>query len=418
MQIQEKPTPITNQPFWETFTAAPHRMMFFAGAIQLILPVFFWSLELIGRHTELWSPLDILIPATWAHGFIMLYSVFTFFIFGFLMTVYPRWMNGALVPKDSYVSTFVWMVIGILTFEIGIFFNLLMAATGIAIFLFGWAIGQWSLFKVYRTAPAQNKNYETILNFALSAGWLSAASFLLWLVTDNWVFQQFSIKAGIWVFLLPILFTVGHRMIPFFSSSVLPEYEIYQPRWTLLVMIAACITHVSLDVLELPQWLFLADLPLATVALLHTIKWQFKRSFKDKLLAVLHMAFLWLGIGMTLFSVQSLYLLATGELILGKSPLHAITIGFFTSLLIAMASRVSLGHSGRMLILDNIAWAMFLGLQVVAIFRILADISAVNSLFGLSFNVLAILVWLICISTWVSRFGPFYLTVRADGRPG
>jgi uncharacterized protein involved in response to NO len=418
MQIQEKPAPISNQSFWETFTAAPHRMMFFAGAVQLVLPIFFWSLELIGRYTELWAPLDILIPATWAHGFVMTYGVFIFFIFGFLMTVYPRWMNGELVPRESYISTFLWMVIGMLTFEFGIFFNLTIAATGITIFLFGWAIGEWSLFKVYRTAPAQNKNYETILNFALTAGWLSAASFLLWIITDNWVFQQFSIKAGIWIFLLPILFTVGHRMIPFFSSSVLSGYEIYQPRWTLQVMIAACITHASLDALELPQWLFIADLPLAAVALLHTFKWQFKRCFKDKLLAVLHMAFLWLGIGMTLFTVQSLYLLITGELILGKGPLHAISIGFFTSLLIAMASRVSLGHSGRMLILDNIAWAMFLGLQLVAAFRILADINAINSLSGFSFNLLAILAWLVCIATWVIRFGPFYLTVRADGRPG
>lgn len=279
MQIQEKPTPITDQAFWETFTSAPHRMMFFAGAIQLVLPVLFWAVELIGRHTELWSPLAVLIPATWAHGFIMLYGVFIFFIFGFLMTVYPRWMNGELIPKESYISTFAWMTVGMLVFEAGIFLNLTMAAAGIAIFLFGWAIGQWSLFKVYRTAPAQNKNYETILNFALSAGWISAASFLLWMVTDNWVFQQFSIKAGIWIFLLPILFTVGHRMIPFFSSSVLSEYTIYQPRWTLQVMITACIAHVSLDILELPQWLFLADLPLAAVALLHTIKWQIKRSF-------------------------------------------------------------------------------------------------------------------------------------------
>lgn len=418
MQIQEKPKPITNQPFWETFTAAPHRMMFFAGAVQLVLPIIFWSIELMGRYTKLWSPLDALIPTTWAHGFIMLYGMFIFFIFGFLMTVYPRWMNGELVPKDSYVSTFFWLVTGILTFEVGIFINLSIAAAGILIFLLGWMIGQIALYKVYKTAPAQNKNYETILNFALTGGWLCTASFALWIFTDNWQFQQFSLKAGTWLFLVPVLFTVSHRMIPFFSSSVLPDYPIFQPMWTLQVMLVACITHVILDVLNLPQWLFIADVPFALVALLHTFKWQFKRSFKDKLLAVLHMAFLWLGIGMTLLSIQSLYLLITGELILGKGPLHGITIGFFTSLLIAMASRVSLGHSGRMLILDNIAWSLFLGLQVVALFRIIADISAVNSIFGISFNVLAVILWLICIAIWFIRFAPFYLTIRADGRPG
>ncbi|MDH5485148.1 MAG: NnrS family protein, partial [Gammaproteobacteria bacterium] len=209
MQIEEKPN-MPEQPFWPTFTAAPHRMMFFAGAIQLVLPILFWVFELIGRYSELWSPLNTLIPTTWAHAFVMLYGVFTFFIFGFLMTVYPRWMNGPLVKQEHYVNTFLWMALGILLFEVGIFFNLTLAATGLAIYLFGWAQGQWHLYQVYKVAAAQNKYYETALNFALTAGWTGAASFLAWIVSDQWLFLSFALKAGIWLFLLPVLFTVSH----------------------------------------------------------------------------------------------------------------------------------------------------------------------------------------------------------------
>jgi len=418
MQIQEPIQPENNSRFWETFTAAPHRMMFFAGAIQLVLPLLIWSIELIGRYTELWEPLDTIIPATWVHGFIMLYGVFIFFIFGFLMTVYPRWMNGTEIQKDSYIGTFICLSAGMLIFETGIFFNLSIAIFGLITFLLGWILGGWALYKVFRDAPATNKHYEIIINIVMITGWLSAASFLVYLLTGNWLYQAFSLKAGIWLFLLPLLFTVGHRMIPFFSSNIVTDYRIFNPRWTLHVMLACSSGHLLLDSLHFNQWLFLTDLPLAFVALLHSFKWRFTDSFNDRLVAVLHMAFLWLGIGMILFSLQSIYLFFTNELILNKAPIHALTIGFFTSLLIAMASRVSLGHSGRMLILDNTTWTLFLGLQLAAITRILADSNLENSLAGISFNVFASLIWILCLSTWVIRFAPYYLTRRADGRTG
>ena len=417
MQTEDKPTS-SKQTFWDIFTAAPHRMMFFAGAIQLLLPLVFWSVELLGRHTDLWAPLNTLIPITWAHGFIMLYGVFSFFIFGFLMTVYPRWMNGELVSKVAYTNTFAWLCIGILLFQIGIFFNITMAAIGIAIFLLGWAIGQIALFKVYKNAPTKNKNYESILNFALAAGWVGTAIFLLWLLTDEWSYQVFSLRVGLWVYLLPILFLVAHRMIPFFSSSIIPGYRNFQPMWTIKVMLASCCGHLILETMQLAQWLFIADIPLAYVAILHSVKWKLKNSFTDRLLAVLHMAFLWLGIGMALFSIQSLFLLFSGVFILDKGPLHAITIGFFTSLLIAMASRVSLGHSGRKLVLDQITWSLFLGIQLTALLRVFADISLLSPLFSFSLNIITSLIWIVCIGTWVIRFAPFYITVRADGNPG
>jgi uncharacterized protein involved in response to NO len=334
------------------------------------------------------------------------------------MTVFPRWMNGPLIKQQDYINTFLWMVLGIALFEVGIFINLTLAATGLIVYLFGWAQGQWHLYHVYKNAPAKNKYYETTLNFALTGGWIGAACFLGWIFTDQWLLLSFALKAGIWLFLLPVLFTVSHRMLPFFSSSVLSDYKIVQPRWSLQLMLAASALHLLLDISNLPQWLFVADIPMAVIALYHTIKWQFKRSFADRLLAVLHMAFLWLGLSMLLFSIQSLYLQIYGELILGKGPLHALTIGFFSALLIAMASRVTMGHSGRMLILDNRSWYLFIGIQLTAVLRIFADITVINSMLGLSFNVIASICWLACISIWVIRYAPMYITARADGRPG
>ncbi len=404
--------------FWNTFSAAPHRLFFFSGAIQLILPALLWSIELIGRYTQLWTSLNTLIPSTWAHGFVMIYGIFIFFIFGFLMTVFPRWMNTTSIAKEYYIAPFLWLNLGLIIFEVSLFFNLSTLLSGVSIFLFGWLSGIYILYKTFKQAPKQNKRYETIILGALICGAFGVGSYAIWLYADSWQFMQFALNIGIWLYLLPLLFTVSHRMLPFFSSNIIKPYNIFQPTYTLAIFIIGCLTHFILNTLNYAEWLFIADIPLAGVALLHTIRWQFFSSFKDRLLGVLHMAFFWLFIGMSLFSIQSLLLLFTGEYILGHSPLHALTIGFFTSLLIAMASRVTMGHSGRMLILDNASWYLFLGLQLTAIARTASDLQFNNVLLSNNLNLVAVALWLICLSIWFIKYAPIYLSGRVDGKNG
>lgn len=404
--------------FWSTFTAAPHRMFFFSGAIQLIIPILIWSVELIGRYSDLWPPLNIFLPATWAHGMVMIYGLFIFFIFGFLMTVFPRWMGGEVISKDDYIATCVWLNSGLIIFEISLFFTPSSALSGLAIMLFGWLYGVYVLFKSFRQAPATSKTYEAILLIALLCGSLGIFSFGFWIYSDIWLFLKISFTLGIWLYLLPILFTVSHRMLPFFSSNVIENYTVFQPRTTLFLFLAGCIAHFTLEMSHLKQWLFLADAPLALLVLLHSVRWQLHRSFKDYLLAVLHMAFFWLFIGLSLMSLQSIVLNISGDYILNRAPLHAITIGFATSLLIAMASRVTLGHSGRMLRLDRISWILFLGLQLAAVARIASDFQFNQLLESHSYNLVSVALWLICIGVWFIKFAPIYLSKRIDGKPG
>jgi len=404
--------------FWNTFSAAPHRLFFFSGSVQLILPILFWSIELIGRYTSIWSPINTIIPSTWAHGFLMIYGLFIFFITGFLLTVFPRWMNSKTIDKKQYISPFLWLNAGLLIFEFSLFFDTSSIFSGLAIFLFGWLNIIAILYKSFKDAPPQNKRYEAVVLSAISFGALGVACYGWWLFSDNWIFMQLAITMGIWLYLLPLLFTVSHRMLPFFSSNIIDNYTVFQPAYTLWIFLSGCAGHFVLSNYNQTEWLFLVDMPMACIALLHTIRWQFLHSFKDRLLAVLHMAFFWLFISLSLFSIQSLTLQLTGEFILGHSPLHALTIGFFASLLIAMASRVTLGHSGRMLILDKTSWALFIGLQLAAITRVLSDLLFDDLLMSNNLNLIAAGLWLISLCVWFIKYAPIYLSRRVDGREG
>ncbi|HJW82594.1 MAG TPA: NnrS family protein, partial [Acidiferrobacterales bacterium] len=75
-------TPVSARPsVWQVFSAEPHRMLFLAGATQILLVLAWWLVELTTRATGFLSPATAL-PATWGHAFLMVYGVFPFFIFG------------------------------------------------------------------------------------------------------------------------------------------------------------------------------------------------------------------------------------------------------------------------------------------------------------------------------------------------
>jgi len=407
--VNETP-PLTR---WEILTAAPHRPLFLAGATQLVLVILIWSMELLGRlQPDLHLPLAV--SATAAHGFLMLYGIFPFFILGFLFTVYPRWMGGKPLARRDYSTVFVLLAGGMLLIDAGLFVATAMVAAGLVLVLAGWGCALWNLYRVYARAPKRTE-HETLLNFALAAAWFGVAAFLAAILGADAFWFRFAREAGLWLFLVPVVFLVAHRMVPFFSQSGLINYIMVRPAWGPSVMVVCVVAHMGFELAGLNSWRFLADLPLAVAALHHTWVWQFRRTFHARLVAMLHIAFLWLCIGMTLFTLQSLGLLLLGKDLVGRAALHALGIGFFTGMIVAMASRVTLGHSGRQLQADTLTWGVLIGVNISAVLRIAGEfLPPVGALLNLA----AAVVWLVSLGAWVARYAPIYVRPRPDGVPG
>ncbi|MGA7802072.1 MAG: NnrS family protein [Gammaproteobacteria bacterium] len=410
---------MTLREHWSVFTAAPHRVMMFAGALQLVVTLLFWGAELAGRYTRLWSPLPTVEPAVWVHAFLMIYGLFPFFILGFLMTTYPRWMNGEPIARPRYVTPFLTMAAAVAVYYAGVFLGRQWMALGVIILLVGWLSALSALYRVFRTAPARDKSTERFLNVALAMGGVGMSLYLLWLLTGDRILVRAAIGVGLWWFLVPVLVTVAHRMIPFFSNSVLRDYRVVQPRWTVPAVLACTTGHLALELAGRYQWLFLFDLPLAAIALYHTVRWQWRRSFQVRLLAMLHVGFSWLTVAMTLYSIQSLVLLATGDrFVLGLAPLHALGIGFVAGMSVAMVSRVTLGHSGRPLAAGALTWVCFWGVSLAAALRVAGDAPVIYAPFGVPLNLVAAAAWLLFLTPWAIHYGRMLARPRVDGRPG
>jgi uncharacterized protein involved in response to NO len=92
-------------------------------------------------------------------------------------------------------------------------------------------------------------------------------------------------------------------------------------------------------------------------------------------------------------------------------------MGFFGSLLIAMVTRVTVGHSGRPLQMDRVALACFLGVQIATVARVTSEVLSAPAAMRL-FLLASLALWLIAITVWSGRMLRIYVRPRIDGKPG
>lgn len=395
------------------FAAAPHRMMFFAGAAAVLVSMGWWTVVLSAGYFGYALPAPP-VPAGWAHAALTQYGMLAPFIFGFLLTVFPRWMGQPALTKRHYVPVFAGLFGGYLVTHIGLLHLRPLFVAGLFAMLGGWIFGVVQLGRIVLRNRGQDL-HALVCFAALLLGALGLAAFCAFALDAPWPFALVAIKTGTYGLLLPIYFAVCHRMLPFFSANILgPGYTVFRPAWSPPVVMALALAHGLLEGLHAFGWLWCVDLPLLALLTVHWFRWQPWKCLSPGLLAVLYAAFLWLPVGFALFALQSVVLDLSGTYILGRAPVHAITVGFFGSMLVAMVTRVTQGHSGRPLAMGVIPWITFAALQVVTLVRIVAELAPSPS----AWLMVAAIGWLIAFAPWAVRSAWIYLTPRADGRPG
>jgi uncharacterized protein involved in response to NO len=386
--------------------------MFLLGAMQLVLVMLLWFGELLARRIGVSLP--FVVPSTWVHAVLMVYGVYIFFICGFLFTVFPRWMNGTEVARGRYMRIALTAATGMAISYIGFFTNRYLLAAGLTLHLLAWLGAIALLFAVYRSAP-RRRVHERLLLLALTLGAIGLGAFIYATMASSAFAFGLARDIGLWGFLLPVLLTVCHRMIPFFTQSALANVNLPGIDWSLGWFVGGSLLHGFFEITSQPIARLMIDTALAALALRHTVVWGLTRSFRVRLLAMLHIAFLWFGIAMLLYAIGTAFRLI-GTDIFGRAPLHALGIGFVTSTLIAMATRVTLGHSGRALAVKAPTWYLFLGISAVALLRIAAEIAPMAAYQWL--NLLAAAAWLVCLVPWAFRYAPIYWRPRVDRKPG
>ena len=180
-------------------------------------------------------------------------------------------------------------------------------------------------------------------------------------------------RVGIDVLLL-LISVIGGRIIPAFTGNALNAAQATAPPRRVPVLDGFVIAAMALLVISeavsgispLTGAIALAAAVLNAVRL---AGWRGERTLHSSILWVLHLGYAWLVAGLALKAAAALT-----EIVPEAAALHALTVGAITTMLLAVMSRVGLGHTGRPLKAHPVTVGAYVLVSVAALLRIGATV--------------------------------------------
>jgi uncharacterized protein involved in response to NO len=126
---------------------------------------------------------------------------------------------------------------------------------------------------------------------------------------------------------------------------------------------------------------------------------------------VLHVGYAWLPVGLALKACALL-----GDAAWAMKWQHALTAGTFATMILAVMTRASLGHTGRPLTVPRSITVAYLLLTLSVALRVFG-IAVFPDRYLLTVT-LSGLAWVLAFGIFVAVYAPILWSPRADGKPG
>jgi uncharacterized protein involved in response to NO len=407
---------------WQQVLQAPHRLGFFYATLVLVASALWWALVQLDR-AGVGLPLHYAVSPSLVHAAVMGFSFIPLFFAGFLFTAGPRWLGVQGPSARDVLPALTAQTLGWLVWLLGAHVHIALALASLclaSVGLVGVTVRFWNLLLL---SPVEDKLHARIIALALGAGCLCQFALGIAVALDAHAVARGLAVSNLWAFVVVVYVTVAHRMIPFFTATSLPLLKAWRPGWVLGLMLGMALFEAAAVWLEMgldgvAAWHLLRgtlELVAGAVLLWLAFAWGLVQSLRIRLLAMLHLGFVWLGLALALGGITQLVWALSGQAVLPLAALHALTMGCLGSLMLAMVTRVSCGHSGRSLVADNLVWTLFWLLQAGVLLRLLATLPGAASQLLLT---AAAVLWAGIMIIWGIRYGDWYGRPRADGRPG
>jgi len=371
------------------FLSQPHQPFFLLGIINAIVMMLIFALNYKGIFPLHGDSLTF-------HSYSLIFLVFTNFFTGFIFTTFPRFNQTQIIEKKYYVNIFYASTLASLLFIAGAFSSELLILGAMLLSLISQVFIVLKLKNIYEVGMAADKSDSFWILNANYFGLFGNALFILSFFVP--VILPIAITISFYMYLIFFAFSVGQRMIPFFSHSFAQKNESFIKIIFVLFILKSIFASADIKSLQI-----LVDLLLAGYMFFEFKRWDLHPLQSPPILWVLHLALFWLPIS---FFISALSLGA--EILLDTSfyylNIHLLAIGFLTTLLIGFGTRVTLGHSGQPPQADTLATKIFLSIMVVVFLRALYSINiafgwGLSFLFDISFT-----AWLLLFLVWGGRY--------------
>lgn len=211
--------------------------------------------------------------------------------------------------------------------------------------------------------------------------------------------------------LLVLVTIIAGRIVPSFTGNWLRQQgrDVQPVNSDIVNRVTLSLTLLTgLLASFMPQYWLTGVFALAT-AIVHGLRlsrWKGMSTISNPLLFVLHVAYTWLPIGYTLLACA-----VFGWLFSPTTALHALTMGAIGSMVLAVTTRVALGHTGRPLQAARLTvfayWILFLAVIV----RVLGPLT--GSAYILMVDVSAA-GWILAFSIFTWVYWPILSRPRVD----
>ncbi len=348
----------------EVFSYA-FRPLFLLATVYAIAVVPLWVGAWLG-----YLPFPGMLGApSWWHAHEMTFGFAGAAVGGFALTAVATWTNRPPVSgAPLLVLSVLWLVARIL-------FSLpspsLLAPAIIADLGYGGLL--FALMSREVISAGNERNYKVLLILGLFVG--SNAMFFVGVIRSaGW--STTALHSGLWLIVLLINLIAG-RIIPAFTRNWLKRRAVDETHRPMkLPPMFDRFDLISTGLLVAFAIFQLVDAPARETALLGLLtsvflfirlaRWQGIRGRKEPLVWVLHVAFLWLPVGVLLLSFAEVGVIPQ------TAGIHALTSGAITTMILAVASRAALGHTGRPLESHPVLTAAYVLITIAAICRVAA----------------------------------------------
>lgn len=345
----------------------------------------------------------VLPPMYW-HAHEMVFGFAAAALAGFLLTAVPNWTGQGPVRRwPLLVLVVAWLVGRVAMWSSG---SLPPAVVAVADIAFLPMLALFQAPSIMLRSARRNGVFVAILtaftvaNLAVHFEALGIAESARW-----------GIYLGLNLLVLAVTL-VGGRVVPAFTQGGLKAQGVAAAITPLPWLDLAAILSVALmavaEAARAPDQLVGALAAVAAAAALaRLLRWQGYRTLRWPLLWVLHLGMAWLMIGLALKAA------AAFDLVPAAMPLHALGAGAAGTMILAVMTRATLGHTGRALVAVGGSAYAYGALALGTLLRVVAPL--VPEL-QIGLTVAGGLLWTIAFLLFLWLYGPMLLYPRPDGR--
>jgi uncharacterized protein involved in response to NO len=383
-----------------TIFAYGFRPFFLLAGLHAALSLLAWIAVLQG-----WIDAAAGWPPATLHGHEMIFGFASAAFAGFLLTAVPSWTQaGPLRGWRLALLVLLWLA-GRLAAAAGAD-PVLYAALDLA---FLPALAACVAPGILRASSKRN----AVVLVILAAIWLANLGAHLAALEAGFVSPNWGNELGLALFAL-LIALIGGRIIPPFTIGGMrmagrPVEIAAAPRLDRAVMATTAAWAASLA-------LHLPDIAVAIAAVLaalangtRLLRWRSLATLRVPLVWILHVGYAWLVLGLA----------AAAGAWLGLWPkavaLHALGAGAVATMILAVMSRASLGHTGRKLVAAPLTTAAYFLVTLGAAGRVIASLLDADSPLLIAGAGVA---WAAGFALYLVVYAPILLSPRADGRPG